>query len=146
MIPDDYITIPTALKHIRSRIDEDDLSVLRGNDPEKAARESLESELLRSEWSGLSLYVMRGGKAQQIPYEDTKQLIVGGGWDEAGRAKGSSEYEGTRLLIRRVQFALWLWRPPRGGLLVSPQRVRCSRRAKNWSTGQTHKKHATSER
>ena len=39
MIPDRYITIPTVLRHIRSRIDQDDVGVLQGNDPEKVAIE-----------------------------------------------------------------------------------------------------------
>jgi hypothetical protein len=120
VIPDDFITVPTALRHVRSRIDEDDLSVLKGRDPDKAALDSLQSELRRSDLTGVSLYLMQGGKPEKIPFKDTEQLILGGGWDEAGRARGLQKYEGCRLLIKRVELGCWLgdtpgdefWFPP----------------------------------
>jgi hypothetical protein len=111
MIPDRYITIPTVLRHIRSRIDQDDVSVLQGNDPEKAAIESLQSWLRQaSSWDD-RLFVMRGGTAQPIPHGDIEELIVAG-WDELGRVQSSPKYNGCRLLVKRHDIGRWLGPPP----------------------------------
>lgn len=114
MIPDDYITVPTALKHVRDRIDEDDLSVIQGKTPEEGARQSLEEKIRDSKYVGVHLFVMQGGKAVEISNEDAKQLIASGGWDEAGRVISSApKYAGCRLLIQRYQLGSWL--PPLPG-------------------------------